>query len=132
MDQPVSLDEAAEARAGNWTVKAVPLRTRLKATTAARKAGKPVWQWLEWAVDVADSQQGRNTVTANSSNPAGQPEAPDLERLITVAGLPDLPRWMRTKVNRMIAERLGIDLPVDRLRHQTRRITGPTESPETQ
>lgn len=62
MGNTVSLNSAEEARAANWTIKNVPLRTRLQATTAARKANKPVWQWLDWAVEVAAAQQDRNTI----------------------------------------------------------------------
>ena len=70
MRKPVSLDEAAEERAGNWTIKQVPLRTRLRASAAARKAGQPMWQWLEGAVELAAAQQEQNTVT-----PPGPTEA---------------------------------------------------------
>lgn len=115
----ISLDDAAAARAANWTIKSVPLGTRLKATTAARRANQPVWQWLTWAVEVADSQQSRNTVgptewptvaRANSSNPEGQPRA-DLDRLIALAALPHIPQWLRRRVHRLLGEIVGAEPP---------------------
>lgn len=36
---------------GPWTIKAVPTRTRLAATEAARKEGLTIGQWLERRVD---------------------------------------------------------------------------------
>ena len=118
MDQAVSLNDAEEARSANWTIKNVPLSTRLKATTAARRSGKPVWQWLDWAVEVADSQQDRNTVEpaarANSSNFEGQPRRDtgpiDLDRLIAMAAL-RLTRLMSHRGNGLLGEALGVAPP---------------------
>ena len=114
MDQLIPMNDAADVRPGNWTIKHVPLRTRLAARESSSKAGKPMWQWLEWAVDTAQAQQARNslgpTSTAYHFASEGQPPPVELKDLMTMAALP-LPRWLSSRVNRMLGEALGVAPP---------------------
>lgn len=70
---PFSTDEVADAQKGRWTVKGVPLRTRMRAIACARRAGKPAGEWLEWAIDVAAERQRAGAVLPPVDEPAPEP-----------------------------------------------------------
>jgi hypothetical protein len=132
MDEPISLDDAAAERTGNWTIKKVPQRTRLRAGASAAKAGQPMWAWLDAAVELAAAQQERNTVTgpgpterAKSHTQQGQlangkPPA-DWQLLLGVLNTEQAPKWLRAGASRKLGVMIGIDPPRPpprRLRHE--------------
>lgn len=89
MNDAIPADDAADARVDRWTVKNVPLRTRLLAMSCARRAGKPAGQWLAAAVDLAAERQGHGTVMPPPPAPAAAPVVAigALERLAALAVL---------------------------------------------
>lgn len=77
-DDEIRSDDLADAEQANWTIKAVPTRTRILARACATRAHKSTAAWLEWAVDIAAERQGQSAVLApvGQGAPArGQPPA---------------------------------------------------------
>jgi hypothetical protein len=78
-DEALSHDQAALARSNNWTIKSVPLETRLRAVNAAKIAGVSVAAWLAQAVDLLAERQAGNAILPPPreawANPPANPQA---------------------------------------------------------
>jgi hypothetical protein len=81
----VPATEVELARSANWTIKNVPLETRLDAVRHARMAGLSVAEWVASAVRLKIAQQragevitpdatGRALVVADGGKPVSDPE----------------------------------------------------------
>jgi hypothetical protein len=79
-DEAISTDSAALARSNNWTIKNMPLETRLRAVNAAKIAGVSVAAWLAQAVDLLAERQGNNAILPP---PAESPRPPPTARALT-------------------------------------------------
>jgi hypothetical protein len=61
-EDEIPQDELAGDKLANYTIKNLPLRARMRASNAARMAGRPLGQWMDWAIGLAADQQERNAV----------------------------------------------------------------------
>lgn len=94
-------DEPEGAILSPWTVKDMPREMSARAVAYARRHQITVAQVVSEALAIRlDQHMPSKPIRIQ----------PDQDRLIAIAALP-LPKWLRSRVNRLLAESLGISPP---------------------
>jgi hypothetical protein len=93
-----------------WLVKDFPVSLREKINNAAYEAKTTVPVWLVNYFNTYGIGGEVINVKPTPAKPRGGTGQIDLDRLIAMAALP-LPRWLMSRVNRLLGEALGVAPP---------------------